>query len=328
MKNVSNLICWSVVVLLLLVGGANAGAKLFQQTPDEDSRTLQPSPKATPNKRLTREEHLKSAYANSPRLNYYLLNMDVPQEPFDTLKAKLLLSEGKYEEAIEELKSLLKTRPSLIKDLETSENSLGNFFPKYRGILQTLAEACELNGDWQTVGKIYFLIHGDNHDEAIEWFNIRRKFASENEGHAGTFKEIIGMLSRSYISLDVDKTLSRTEESKDKPELWYIIPIDENVYDDGDLRVYALKDRLARIVCPKLHFTYREPWLPVGAPEDNLIKQAELSHESYLKFLESMEEEYEKYKAQDPSTVRPELQNAETVEKVMTMLRKIGELPY
>ena len=51
MKNVSNLIGWSVVVLLLLVGGANAGAKLFQQTPDEDSRTLQPTPKATPNKR-------------------------------------------------------------------------------------------------------------------------------------------------------------------------------------------------------------------------------------------------------------------------------------
>ena len=326
MKNVSNLICWSVVVLLLLVGGANAGAKLFQQTPDEDSRTLQPSPKAAPNKRLTREEHLKSAYANSPRLNYYLLNMDVPQEPFDTLKAKLLLSEGKYEEAIEELKSLLRTRPSLIKDLETSENSLGNFFPKYRGILQTLAEACELNGDWQTVGKIYFLIHGDNHDEAIEWFNIRRKFASENEGHAGTFKEIIGMLSRSYISLDVDKTMRHAEESKARPSACFRIPVAHDLLDDEDVRVYALKDQLARVANPKLHYTYRIQ-MDGGGNEESL-RQAELSHESYLKFLESMEDVYQKIESGDDLVKVGLLPDRKTCANVMVMLRKIGDLPY
>ena len=326
MKYVSTLMGWSVVVLLLLVGGANAGAKPFQQTPDEDSTTPQPAREASSNKRLTDEEFLKSAYANSPRLNYYPLNMDVPKEFRITLKAKLFLFEGKYDESIEELKKLLPTDASLIHCLESTDEC-GVFSNLYE-VLQTMAEAYELKGDWHKARRIYFLVHRDANSEPIEWLDIRSQYAFERTGHENSFRMIINLLSRKYRSLDVDKTLRRAEESKDKPELWDIIPIDENVYDDGDLRVYALKDRLARIVCPKLHFTYREPWLPVGAPEDNLIKQAELSHESYLKFLESMEEEYEKYKAQDPSTVRPELQNAETVEKVMTMLRKIGELPY
>ena len=85
---------------------------------------------------------------------------------------------------------------------------------------------------------------------------------------------------------------------------------------------------MAHTACPKLHVTYPTTWIGNVRVENASFKQAELSHESYLKFLESMEEEYEKYKAQDPSTVRPELRDAETVEKVMTMLRKIGELPY
>ncbi|MBQ1864131.1 MAG: hypothetical protein II150_06050 [Thermoguttaceae bacterium] len=327
MKYVSTLMGWSVVVLLLLVGGANVDAKPFQQTPDEDSRTLQPTPKASSNKRLTIEESLKSSYANSPRLNYYYLNMDVPYGLSHTRSAMQLLFEGKYDEAIENLKELLPTQRAMVYCLESPQKS--SVFYEFYDVLQTMAAAYELKGDWQTVREIYFLIHRDSKCELIEWLDIRSQYAFERTGHDDSFRMIIDLLSRKYSSLDVDKTLRRAEESKDKPELWDKIPIDENVYDDEDIRVYALKDRLAHIVCPKLHFTYPEPWLHHGSlPKGSLIKQAELSHESYLKFLETMEEEYEKYKAQDPSTVRPELRNAETVEKVMTMLRKIGELPY
>ena len=326
MKNVSNLIGWFVVVLLLLVGGANAGAKPFQQTPDEDSTTPQPAREASSNKRLTDEEFLKSAYANSPRLNYYYLNKDVPYRFEHTSSAKQLLFEGKYDEAIEKLKELLPTKGAMVYCLESPEEN--PVFFEFYNVLQTMAAAYELKGDWVAVRKIYFLIHMDANTEPIQWLDIRRNYAFERTGHAYSFSKIIELLSRKYSSLDVDKTLRRAEESKDKPELWDKIPIDENVYDDEDIRVYALKDRLAHIVCPKLHFTYPEPWVPSGETKGSLIKQAELSHESYLKFLETMEEEYEKYKAQDPSTVQPELQNAETVEKVMTMLRKIGELPY
>ena len=327
MKYVSTLMGWSVVVLLLLVGGANVDAKPFQQTPDEDSTTPQPAREASSNKRLTDEEFLKSAYANSPRLNYFYLNMDVPYDGLDlTSSAKQLLFEGKYDEAIENLKELLPTQRAMVYCLESSEEN--PLFDEFYDVLQTMAAAYELKGEWQTVRNMYFLIHRDANSEPIEWLDIRSQYAFERTGHAYSFSKIIELLSRKYSSLDVDKTLRRTEESKDKPELWDKIPIDENVYDDEDIRVYALKDRLAHIVCPKLHFTYPEPWVPSGETKGSLIKQAELSHESYLKFLETMEEEYEKYKAQDPSAVQPEIRNAETVEKVMTMLRKIGELPY
>ena len=322
MKNVSNLICWSVVVLLLLVSGANVDAKPFQQTPDGKNKTPQSDPKETvPNK-----DGLKTEFEIAPRLNYYYLNKDVPYGHSRTRSAKQLLFEGKYDEAIENLKELMPTQRAMVYCLESPEEN--PVFFEFHAVLQTMAAAYELKGDWMAVRKIYFLIHMDANTEPIQWLDIRRHYAFERTGHAYSFSKIIELLSRKYSSLDVDKTLRRTEESKDKPELWDKIPIAKDVYDDEDIRVYALKDRLAHIVCPKLHFTYPEPWLSSSLPEGSLIKQAELSHESYLKFLETMEEEYEKYKAQDPSAVQPEIRNAETVEKVMTMLRKIGELPY
>ena len=120
MKNVSNLIGWFVVVLLLLVGGANAGVKLF---PDEDSTTPQPAREASSNKRLTDEEFLKSAYANSPRLNYFYLNMDVPYGLSHTRSAMQLLFEGKYDEAIENLKELLPTQRAMVYCLESPQKS-------------------------------------------------------------------------------------------------------------------------------------------------------------------------------------------------------------
>ena len=322
MKNVSNLMGWSVVVLLLLVGGANAGAKPFQQMPDGKNKTPQSDPKET----VPNNDGLKTEFEITPRLVYYYLNMDVPYGHSRTRSAKQLLFEGKYDEAIENLKELMPTQRAMVYCLESPEEN--PVFFEFYAVLQTMAAAYELKGDWMAVRKIYFLIHMDANTEPIQWLDIRCQYAFERTGHDDSFRMIIDLLSREYSSLDVDKTLRRAEESKDKPEQWFIIPIDKDVYDDEDIRVYALKDRLAHIVCPKLHFTYPEPWLSSSLPEGSLIKQAELSHESYLKFLETMEEEYEKYKAQDPSTVRPELRDAKTVEKVMTMLRKIGELPY
>ena len=322
MKNVSNLICWSVVVLLLLVGGANASASLFQQTNDEKTGASQAASKEA----ATEKDGLKTEFKRSPYLSYASLNRNVPEGSDLTRRAKDLLFEGKYDESIEELKSLFPTNIALTYELEHPDDYLG-VFPKYYEIFQTMAVAYELKGDWHTAGKIYSLIHRDNRDEAIKWLEVRRQYATD-KSLSHVFGTVIGLLSRDYGSLDVDKTLRRAEESKDKPEQWFIIPIDKDVYDDEDIRVYALKDRLAHTACPKLHVTYPTPWIGNVRVENASFKQAELSHESYLKFLESMEEEYEKYKAQDPSTVRPELRDAETVEKVMTMLRKIGELPY
>ena len=139
MKYVSTLMGWSVVVLLLLVGGANVDAKPFQQTPDEDSRTLQPTPKASSNKRLTIEESLKSSYANSPRLNYYYLNMDVPYGLSHTRSAMQLLFEGKYDEAIEKLKELLPTKGAMVYCLESPEEN--PVFYEFYDVLKTMAAA-------------------------------------------------------------------------------------------------------------------------------------------------------------------------------------------
>ena len=96
--------------------------------------------------------------------------------------------------------------------------------------------------------------------------------------------------------------------------------------DDEDVRVYALKDQLARVANPKLHYTYRAQ-MDGGGNEESL-RQAELSHESYLKFLESMEYVYQKIESGDDSVKVGGLPDRKTCANVMVMLRKIGDLPY
>ena len=187
-----------------------------------------------------------------------------------------------------------------------------------------MAETYELKGDWGAARKLYFLIYGGSLGNEVQWLDIRSAYSHGSYAYA--FALTVECLSMHYSSLDVDKTLRHAEESKARPSACFRIPVAHDLRDDEDVRVYALKDQLARVANPKLHYTYRAQ-MDGGGNEESL-RQAELSHESYLKFLESMEEEYEKYKAQDPSAVQPEIRNAETVEKVMTMLRKIGELPY
>ena len=99
-----------------------------------------------------------------------------------------------------------------------------------------------------------------------------------------------------------------------------------DLLDDEDVRVYALKDQLARVANPKLHYTYRAQ-MDGGGNEESL-RQAELSHESYLKFLESMEDVYQKIESGDDSVKVGGLPDRKTCANVMVMLRKIGDLPY
>ncbi|MBQ4204534.1 MAG: hypothetical protein II655_12640, partial [Thermoguttaceae bacterium] len=204
MKNVSTLMGWSVVVLLLLVGGANVSASLFQQTNDEKTGASQAASKEA----ATEKDGLKTEFKRSPYLSYASLNRNVPEGSDLTRRAKDLLFEGKYDESIEELKSLFPTNIALTYELEHPEDYLG-VFPKYYEIFQTMAVAYELKGDWSTAGKIYSLIHRDNRDEAIKWLDIRSQYAFERTGHDDSFRMIIDLLSRNYSSLDVDKTLRR-----------------------------------------------------------------------------------------------------------------------
>ena len=311
---------YSFVVLLVLVSGAIAWAGLLNMSTEDNQKSLNAVPREK--KEVSVERNKKTFTSRS--LVYYYLNPELDNKSNETMRAKSLLFKGSYDEAIEEFKKFLPTGTALVDCIGASEQNEA-VCVRFREILTFMAAAYELKENWGAARKIYVLLYGTNASE-ISWFDSRRDYAKGARFNA--FAKLVKMLGNDVASIDVGGTLKKAEESKDKPDSWLIIPIDQEVRTESDLDVYRLKDRLARVACPKLHFTFCEPWVNGGSNTEDMIKQAELSHESYLKFLESMEEEYERYKAQDPSTVRPELQNAETVEKVMTMLRKIGELPY
>ena len=320
-KNVFNLIGWSVIGILLAVGFFTAWMNMFYRPIDTNFKPLM----VTPEKKASAAEAnlAESDPSAKPVLYYSDLNEGGPAYWEPSVRVNWLLYDGEYDEALEELKERLPKETAIISSLE-SEKDAGTVCGRARKVLQAMAETYELKGDWGAARKLYFLIYGGSLGNEVQWLDIRSAYSHGSYAYA--FALTVECLSMHYSSLDVDKTMRRAEESKARPSACFRIPVAHDLLDDEDVRVYALKDQLARVANPKLHYTYRAQ-MDGGGNEESL-RQAELSHESYLKFLESMEDVYQKIESGDDSVKVGGLPDRKTCANVMVMLRKIGDLPY
>ncbi|MGN1064994.1 MAG: tetratricopeptide repeat protein [Thermoguttaceae bacterium] len=321
-KNVFNLFGWTVIGILLAVGFFTAWMNMFYRPIDTNFKPLMVTPEKTAS---AAEANLaESDPSAKPRLDYSDLNEGGPIMPWaQDVNVNWLLFNGKYDEALEELKKRLPKETAIIRSLESPDDH-GTVFGQARKVLQAMAETYELKGDWGAARKLYFLIYGGSLGNEVQWLDIRSAYSHGSYAYA--FALTVQCLSMHYSSLDVDKTLRRAEESKARPSACFRIPVAHDLLDDEDVRVYALKDQLARVANPKLHYTYKPMWY--GGGNEEPLRQAELSHESYLKFLESMEDVYQKIESGDDSVKVGGLPDRETCANVMVMLRKIGDLPY
>ncbi len=320
-KNVFNLFGWSVIGILLAVGFFTAWMNMFYRPIDTNFKPLM----VTPEKKASAAEAnlAESDPSAKPVLYYSDLNEGGPASWEPGVRVNWLLYDGEYDEALEELKERLPKETAIIRSLE-SEKDAGTVCGRARQVLQAMAETYELKGDWGAARKLCFLIYGGSLGNEVQWLDIRSAYSHGSYAYA--FALTVECLSMHYSSLDVDKTMRRAEESKARPSACFRIPVAHDLLDDEDVRVYALKDQLARVANPKLHYTYRIQ-MDGGGNEESL-RQAELSHESYLKFLESMEDVYQKIESGDDSVKVGGLPDRETCANVMVMLRKIGDLPY
>lgn len=320
-KNVFNLFGWSVIGILLAVGFFTAWMNMFYRPIDTNFKPLMVTPEK---KASAAEANLEESDPSAkPWLDYSDLNEGGPAYWEPSVRVNWLLYDGKYDEALDELKERLPKETAIIRCLESPDDH-GTVFGQARRVLQAMAETYELKGDWGAARKLYFLIYGGSLGNEVQWLDIRSAYSHGSYAYA--FALTVECLSMHYSSLDVDKTMRRAEESKARPSACFRIPVARDLLDDEDVRVYALKDQLARVANPKLHYTYRAQM--DGGGNEEPLRQAELSHESYLKFLESMEDVYQKIESGDDSVKVGGLPDRKTCANVMVMLRKIGDLPY
>lgn len=219
---------------------------------------------------------------------------------------------------------------------------------------QLLGLAYELSGDYFNADKCYEIVYGSN-ELARAWTRSRLGYKQKDSMQRGTFTEICGIIRR-YYKLTPEDVDSVVEKIKTTERQWKENPNTDIMIDcgvpvglnEGQLRdvdaveLYRIRDWCARFICPnlvysKLKFSPDSFGQYIVTPDDlgqYRIETVKLTRECYAQFMNAMEEEYEKIRLDlseqsnlPASRFRPPTINDDFTD-VMTLLRKIKELPY
>ncbi|MDO5308842.1 MAG: hypothetical protein Q4G03_05050 [Planctomycetia bacterium] len=226
-------------------------------------------------------------------------------------------------------------------------------------LLKQLGLALELNGQYEEALNVYMAVYSNND---LLWAKARiayrlKLLAQEDPNFKPThdldfeLKQkdplfyVIIIVIQVMPKLCIEEVLERTKEYQELMQThdedlilaakngvgFGYLPVLHDTRDPDAQAAYRFRDNCARIMCPSLD---------AGAIlNDEHGKYAITTRIAYTEFLKYAEEQYQKYQQQLQSfSESPSDWNfqerlyfgysAEEVEKTMTLLRKIGELPY
>lgn len=207
-----------------------------------------------------------------------------------------LMREKKFGDVVDKLQAELKDVP-VSAVYERSPSVPWDSSEHVGWILRCLANAFELNGQWDKAERCYAFV--GQYDSLAQ---ARRFYAEGNPD--GVFYATIDYFAgapRSYAqnALVQARVVDVCNELKGKKigDLKLndpLTPIGGPIAPLGeDIKPYLLRDRLVRIVCPTLHYEFLDSW---DSFEVQSEKYLEKSGELYLTFMELMEKEYKKEK--------------------------------
>lgn len=202
----------------------------------------------------------------------------------------------------------------VIKDVQKEIKSLSPFWEKGTSTqlsryLQILATAYELNGNWQEALDTWALVYGDVCDE-YNWAFIRILYASDNKELA--FRLVGDMAeSLSWVSVDNVKAKIGTLPFN----MPFIGGVVGEVWDPEWLALVRFHNECARVICPELYYVSSND---VEREEEGTLDFTTLQCESYLKFIDFMQEQLE---------MSDELFRTGN-EKHMKFVKEVKDFPY
>lgn len=222
-------------------------------------------------------------------------------------KLLVAIARGDYQTAIQEAEKGLKKYSPLGTNFRTEVDS----GPLYRKYLFFLATAHELNGDWREALSLFAILEGE---DSVDFMmtEARILYATGNKEEA---VKLAGEVLLRLDPLPFDSVSKKIEERNKRTQgrRVCLISLEPGAYDPEWILLWKLRDSCARIICPELHFVAAHPFRKV--PEGSK-RFDELQRESFERFLELVDEEYERR----PSDWKRELSSR--------VFHKLEELPY
>lgn len=147
-----------------------------------------------------------------------------------------------------------------------------------------MAIAYELNGNWQEALDAWALVYGDVCEE-YNWAFIRILYASDNKELA--FRLIGDMVeSLSWVSVDDVKAKTGAQPFN----VPFIGGVVGEVWDPEWLALVRFHNECARVICPESYYVSSND---VEREEEGTLDFTTLQGESYLKFIDFMQEQLE-----------------------------------
>ncbi|MDO5308844.1 MAG: hypothetical protein Q4G03_05060 [Planctomycetia bacterium] len=266
-----------------------------------------------------------------------------------------------YDDEIARLKELLsKLKPWECKGLhdnpikERPYSGYHHSGPTFHLILKQLGLALELNGQYDEALNVYMAVYTSYE---LFWAKTRIlyrvKLKKQEDPNFKTsidldfelrdqdpFINVVNIVNMNMPTIPIDEVLERTKEfqaifEKRDPNLKGLngsgyLPVPNDWGDPDALAAYRFRDNCARIMCPSL-----DPGAIVTDEDGLYVITTRIAYGEFLKYAE---EEYqhwlkfwnEKENGDDQISILFHLHgySKERMDKIMTLLRKIGELPY
>ncbi|MBQ9874686.1 MAG: hypothetical protein IJM30_09495 [Thermoguttaceae bacterium] len=222
------------------------------------------------------------------------------------LRAKALVCEGRYDEAIEEVQGELGAWNDLFQD----DGNAGIC----RLRLRLLAAALELKGDWEKALRVYSLLYPDDR-ELLSWVRIRKTYASGD--WTAAFDQLVDVVEQ-YLDYPAEGIIKEFVQRYNDPRT------KERALDDIKenpryLRVYRLLDQCLQVTNPKFHFNEWDE-------QTSETRFVEPNREARAAFKEFIETEYWKFKFGGREQA-PNLGEQRQTNEAFFFLRKVVNLP-